>query len=79
MNTVFAVVVKSKGAWRDKLQWARNLFGMNLIGYEDMISTGVQEALDKLKRKHPKVRNIRIATMNVAQGAAEIVVYGEVS
>ena len=78
MKTVFEIVVKSKGIWRDKLQWARNIFGMNLIGYEEMIRQGLDEALDKLYTKYPKVQNVRVSTMNVAQGAAEIVVYGEI-
>jgi len=73
---VFEVAVKSKHIFSDTFQWARNVLGKNLIGYEDLIRETIQLALDRLYAKYPNVYNIQITQTEVATGAAEIIIYG---
>lgn len=78
VRTVFAVVVKTKHMLSDYLQSLRDMVGMNLIAYERMIEDACGEAYQKLITKYPSVRNVRITTAQVRNGAAEIICYGEI-
>ena len=78
VKTVFAVVVTSKHLFADFFQWFKNLLGMQLTAYEDMISEAIEKALYKLYTSYPDVYDVRISTTMVTQGAAEIIVYGKV-
>lgn len=75
---VFEVVVKSRHMYADMLQLFRRAMGMNLKGYESMISEAIQEASDKLYEKYPDVYNVRIGTSQVTINASEIIVYGTI-
>lgn len=77
-RVVFEVVVKTKHIYSDIFQWARNVLGKRLPGYENMITDAIQTALDNLYKKHPKVYDVHITQCEVTQGAAEIIVYGKV-
>jgi len=77
-KTVFAVTVKTKHFMADFFQWFKNLVGMNLTAYEEMIEDGVEEALYKLYKKYPDVYDIKISTSQVTTGACEIIVYGKI-
>ena len=46
-KTVFAVSVKTKHFLADFFQWFKNLIGMNLSAYEEMIEDSIEEAIYK--------------------------------
>ena len=77
-KTVFAVVVKTKHFLADFFQWIRNMLGMNLIAYESMIEDAIEEALQKLYKKFPKVYDVKFTTTQVINGACEVIVYGKI-
>ncbi len=77
-KTVFAVVVTSKHFLSDIFQGFRNLLGMQLVAYEDMIAEAIEKGLYKINKTYPSVYDIRIATSMVTQGAAEIIIYGKI-
>jgi len=77
-KVVFAVVVTSKHQFADFFQWFRNMLGMDLTGYENMISEAIEKALYKLYKAYPDVYDIKITTTEVATAAAEIIVYGKI-
>ncbi len=51
-KTVFAVSVKTKHFLADFFQWFKNLIGMNLTAYEQMIEDSIEEAIYKLLKKY---------------------------
>lgn len=75
---VFAVVVTSRHFLADFFQWFKNLIGMRLSSYENMISEAIEKALYQLYKTYPDVYDVKITTSQVALGAAEIIVYGKV-
>lgn len=75
---VFEVAVKSKHIVADLFQWARNVLGKNLPAYEELLRDTIQQALDRLYLKYPDVYDVQITQSEIAQGAAEIIVYGKV-
>jgi len=75
---VFAVCVTSRHFLADFFQWFKNLIGMRLSSYEDMISEAIEKALYQLYKLYPEVYDIKITTSQVALGAAEIIVYGKI-
>ena len=75
---VFAVAVTSRHFLADFFQWFKNLIGMRLSSYENMISEAIESALFQLYKSHPNVYDVKITTSQVALGAAEIIVYGKV-
>ena len=77
-RTVFKTRVISRIFFKDFLANLKSIIGGRLRTYERMINEGVQEALDELYADYPDVQNVRIATFQISQGAAEIIVYGEV-
>lgn len=77
-KTVFAVIVTSRHFMADFFQWFKNLLGMRLSAYEDMIAEAIEQALYKLYKSYPEVYDVRITTSMVSQGAAEIIVYGKI-
>ena len=77
-KTVFAVSVKTKHFMADFFQWFKNLIGMNLTAYENMIEDAIEESIWKLLKKYPDAYDLKIATSQTAMGASEIIVYGKV-
>jgi len=78
IKTVFAVSVKTKHFLADFFQWFKNLIGMNLTAYEEMIEDSIEEAIYKLLKKYPAAYDLKITTSQTAMGASEIIVYGKV-
>ncbi len=76
-RVVFAVTVKTKHMLSDYLQGLRDLVGMNLVAYERMIEDALGEAYQKLMDKYPGVYDIKFATSQVKNGAAEVICYGK--
>jgi len=77
-KTVFAVVVKTKHFLADFFQWIRNILGMNLVAYEDMIENAIEEALHKLYASFPDVYDVKFTTTQVTNGACEVIIYGKI-
>ena len=79
VKTVFSVVVASRHFMADFFQWFKNLIGMRLTSYEDMISEATEKALYQLTKSYPNVYDIQITTSFVAVGTAAIICYGKVN
>ena len=73
--------VRAKHVGRDIMAGFKNIFGGELKGYTELLEESRQEALDRLKAQAEAVGanailNVRFSTSSVAQGAAELFVYG---
>lgn len=54
------------------------MLGKNLPAYENLLRESIQQALDRLYAEYPNAYDIHITQSEIAQGAAEIIVYGKV-
>ena len=73
--------VRSKHVGRDIMASLKNLFGGELVGYTELLSESREEAMERLKQQAESIGanailNVRFSTSSVAQGAAEIDLYG---
>lgn len=73
--------VRSKHAGRDMMAGFKNFFGGELKGYTELLNESREQALERMTQQAMQVGanaivNVRFATSSVAQGAAEIFVYG---
>jgi uncharacterized protein YbjQ (UPF0145 family) len=73
--------VRSKHFGRDFMASIKNVFGGELKGYTELLEESREEAIDRLVTAARSlganaILNVRFATSSVAQGAAEIYVYG---
>lgn len=73
--------VRAKHVGRDIMASLKNILGGELVGYTELLSESREEAMDRLKAQAESIGanailNVRFSTSSVAQGAAEIYVYG---
>lgn len=73
--------VRAKHLGRDLMASLKNLVGGELKGYTELLQDSREEAMDRMGEQAKQmganaVVNIRFATSSVAQGAAELFVYG---
>ena len=73
--------IRAKLVGRDFMAGMKNIFGGELKGYTELLSESRKEALARMIEQAQSVGanavvNIRFSTSSVAQGAAEILVYG---
>ena len=73
--------VRAKHVGRDIMASLKNLFGGELSGYTELLQESRQEATKRMimeaqKKGANAVINVRFSTSSIAQGAAEIYVYG---
>jgi uncharacterized protein YbjQ (UPF0145 family) len=73
--------VRAKHVGRDIMAGLKNIFGGELKGYTELLQESREEAMQRLQRQAEAVGanailNVRFSTSSVAQGAAEIYVYG---
>ena len=73
--------VRSKHVGRDILASVKNIFGGELRGYTELLEESRAEAIERMTSMAQQfganaIVNVRFATSSVAQGAAEIYVYG---
>ncbi len=73
--------VRAKHVGRDIMAGLKNLFGGELKGYTELLQESREEAMDRLRQQAESVGgnailNVRFSTSSIAQGAAEIYVYG---
>ena len=73
--------VRAKHAGRDIMAGIKNLFGGELKGYTELLKESRNESAQRMMEQAKQlganaIVNIRFATSSVAQGAAELYVYG---
>lgn len=73
--------VRAKHVGRDIMAGLKNIFGGELRGYTELLQESREEAMQRLQEQAEAVGanailNVRFSTSSVAQGAAEIYVYG---
>lgn len=73
--------VRAKHAGKDIMAGIKNFFGGELGGYTELLNESRIEATERMVSQAKKkganaIINIRYSTSSVAQGAAEIYVYG---
>ena len=73
--------VRAKHAGRDLMAGLKNIVGGELKGYTELLNDSREQALARMTEQATKmganaVVNVRFSTSSVAQGAAEIYVYG---
>ena len=73
--------VRAKHVGRDVMAGLKNIFGGELKGYTELLQESRDEAMQRLQQQAEAVGanailNVRFSTSSVAQGAAEIYVYG---
>lgn len=73
--------VRAKHIGRDIMAGLKNLVGGELRGYSELLQESRHEAVDRMIKQAQSlganaVVNIRFSTSSVAQGAAELYVYG---
>ncbi|WP_299196988.1 YbjQ family protein [uncultured Amphritea sp.] len=73
--------VRAKHVGRDIMAGLKNIFGGELKGYTELLQESRDEAMERMQRQAQAmganaILNVRFSTSSVAQGAAEIYVYG---
>lgn len=81
MGIVQGSTVRAKHVGRDFMASLKNLVGGELKGYTELLQDSREEAMQRMSEQASQmganaVVNIRFATSSVAQGAAELFVYG---
>lgn len=73
--------VRSKHAGRDIMAGLKNIFGGELKGYTELLQESRAEAMERMQQQAESIganaiMNVRFSTSSIAQGAAELFVYG---
>jgi uncharacterized protein YbjQ (UPF0145 family) len=73
--------VRAKHVGRDLMASLKNIFGGELKGYTELLQESRDEAMSRLQQQAESIganaiMNVRFSTSSIAQGAAEIFVYG---
>lgn len=73
--------VRAKHVGRDIMASFKNVFGGELQGYTELLQESRDEAIERMTKQAEAIGanailNVRFSTSSVAQGAAEIYVYG---
>jgi uncharacterized protein YbjQ (UPF0145 family) len=73
--------VRAKHVGRDIMAGLKNVFGGELKGYTELLQESRDEAMQRMQQQAQAiganaVLNVRFSTSSIAQGAAEIFVYG---
>ncbi len=73
--------VRSKHVGRDMAATVKNLFGGELEGYTELLQESRSQAMERMQAQAEAlganaILNVRFSTSSIAQGAAEIYVYG---
>ena len=80
-GVVSGSTIRAKHAGRDFAASFKNFFGGELKGYTELLEESRQEALQRMIKQAQglgatAIINVRFSTSSIAQGAAEIYVYG---
>ena len=81
LGLVQGSTVRSKHVGRDLMAGFKNIFGGELRGYTELLEESRAEAINRMKQQAQAIGanaiiNVRFSTSSVAQGAAELFVYG---
>lgn len=81
LGLVQGSTVRAKHVGRDIMASFKNVFGGELKGYTELLEDSRKEALNRIEQQAASIGanaiiNVRFSTSSVAQGAAEIFVYG---
>ncbi len=81
LGLVQGSTVRSKHVGRDLMAGFKNIFGGELKGYTELLEDSRKEAMERMIAQAQSiganaVLNVRFSTSSVAQGAAELFVYG---
>ncbi|MEM7362964.1 MAG: YbjQ family protein [Pseudomonadota bacterium] len=81
LGLVQGSTVRAKNVGRDIMAGLKNLVGGELVGYTELLEEARSEATDRMKAQAEAIGanailNVRFSTSSVAQGAAELFVYG---
>jgi len=81
LGMVQGSTVRSKHFGRDLMAGLKNIVGGELKGYTELLEDARKEATERMQAQAKSiganaVLNVRFATSSVAQGAAELFVYG---
>jgi len=81
LGLVKANTIRAKHIGKDIMAGLRNIVGGELTEYTEMLSESREEALQRMVKEAEKLNadaviNVRFMTSSVAQGAAEMLVYG---
>ncbi len=73
--------VRAKHVGRDLMAGLKNIFGGELKGYTELLQESREEAMERIQQQARSVGgnailNVRFSTSSIAQGAAEIYIYG---
>ena len=73
--------IRAKHVGRDLMAGLKNLVGGELKGYTQLLNESRQQAIDRMIEQARQlganaIVNVRFSTSSVAQGAAELYVYG---
>ncbi|MCK5901641.1 MAG: YbjQ family protein [Cocleimonas sp.] len=73
--------VRAKHVGRDIMASIKNIFGGELKGYTELLQESREEAMQRMQQQAEAIGanailNVRFSTSSIAQGAAEIYVYG---
>lgn len=81
LGLVQGSTVRSKHVGRDLMAGLKNIFGGELKAYTELLEDARREAMERMQQQAASmganaVLNVRFSTSSVAQGAAELFVYG---
>jgi uncharacterized protein YbjQ (UPF0145 family) len=81
LGLVQGSTVRAKHVGKDILAGFKNILGGELVSYTELMSEAREEATERMIAQAESiganaVLNVRFATSSVAQGAAELFVYG---
>ncbi|AJQ92996.1 YbjQ family protein [Gynuella sunshinyii] len=81
LGLVQGSTVRAKHVGRDLMASIKNVFGGELKGYTELLEDSRSEAIERMTQQAQAIGanailNIRFSTSSVAQGAAELFVYG---
>ena len=80
-GVVSGSTVRAKNVGRDLMASLKNIVGGELKGYTELLQDSRRQATDRMIEQAAQlganaIINVRFATSSVAQGAAELYVYG---
>jgi len=78
MDKEFSITkVYTKNIVTDSFQGIRNLFGLRLRGYENMINRGTKEVIAEAKAKYGQLNWWKLSVNPLTNGSAMITIFGE--
>lgn len=78
---VYGSTVRAKNAFKDIGAGFKNIVGGELKSYTALMEESRRQAIERMEQQAQQLRanaivNVRFSTSNIAQGAAELYVYG---